>query len=57
MHDAKKFFWDETYLYRSRSDGLICRCMPKDEMLSVFEESHSSHVGGHHSGIQTTPKI
>ena len=23
MHDVKKFFWDEPYLYRSFDDGLI----------------------------------
>ena len=29
----------------------------KLEMLSVLEACHSSPVGGHHSGIWTTPKI
>ena len=28
MHDVKKFFWDEPYLYRSCADRLILRCVP-----------------------------
>ena len=37
MHDVKKFFWDEPYLYRSCADGLIRCCVPEVEMLSVLE--------------------
>ena len=57
MYAVKKFFWDEPYLYRSCADGLIRRCVPECEMLSVLEECHSSPIGGHHSGIQTSHKI
>ena len=57
MYDVKKFFWDEPYLYRSCADGLIRRCVPEYEMLSVLEACHSSPVGGHHSGIRTAHKI
>ena len=41
MYDVKKFFWDEPYLYRSCADGLIRRCVPECEMLSVLEGCHS----------------
>ena len=51
MHYVKNLFWDELYLYRSCADGLIRRCVPEVEMLSVLEECHSLPVGGHHSGI------
>ena len=57
MYDVKKFFWDEPYLYRSCADGLIRRCVPECEILSVLEACHSSPVGGHHSGIRTSHKI
>ncbi|WMV49906.1 hypothetical protein MTR67_043291 [Solanum verrucosum] len=57
MHDVKRFFWDEPYLYRSCADGIIRRCVPEVEMLSVLEACHLSPVGGHHSGIQTAYKI
>ena len=54
---CKKFFWDDPNLYRSSADGLIRRCVPKIEMLSVLEACHSSPVGGHHSAIRTAQKI
>ncbi|XP_069143442.1 uncharacterized protein [Solanum lycopersicum] len=57
MNDVKKFFSDEPYLYRSCADGLIFRCMPEVEMLSILEACHSSHVDGHHSDIRTIYKI
>ena len=57
MHDVKKFFWDEPYLYRSCADGIIRPCVPEVEILSVLEACHSSPVGGHHSGIRTAHKI
>ena len=51
MYDVKKFVWDEPYLNRRCADGLIRRCVPEVERLSVLEVCHSSGVGGHHSGI------
>ena len=27
MHDVKKFFWDDPFIYRSCGDGLICSCV------------------------------
>ncbi|XP_069155015.1 uncharacterized protein [Solanum lycopersicum] len=41
----------------SCADGLIRRCVPEVEMLSVLEACHSSPVGGHHTGIRTAHKI
>ena len=57
MYDVMKFFIDESYLYRSCGDGLIRRCVPECEMLSVLEACHSSAVGGHLSGNGTAHKI
>ena len=57
MHDVKKLFWDEPYLYRSCADGHIHCCVPKVVMLSVLEAWYSSPVGGRYSGIRTAHKI
>lgn len=51
MHDVKKFFWDEPYLYKSCADWLIQHCVPEVEMLSILKSCNSSPVGGHYSGI------
>lgn len=57
MHDLKKFFFDEPYLYQSCANGMIHRCVLEVEMFSVLEAFHSSPMSGHHSGIQTAHKI
>ena len=57
MHNVKKLFWDEIYLYRSFGDGLIQCCVPEVKILSVLEACHSSPIGGHHSGIRAAHKI
>ena len=57
MYDAKKFFWDETCLYRSCADGITRRCVPECEMLSFLEACHSSPTSGRHSGIRAAHKI
>ena len=56
MHEMKKFFWDEPYLYRSCADEIICRCVMEFEMLSVLEALHFFPVGGHHNGIRSALK-
>ncbi|WMV18842.1 hypothetical protein MTR67_012227 [Solanum verrucosum] len=57
MHDVKKFFWDEPYMYRSCTYGIIRHCVPEVEMLSILEACHALPVGGLHSGIRTAHKI
>jgi len=57
MHDVKKLCMDEHYLYHSCVDGLICRCVPEVDMISILEGCHSSFVGWHHSCIRTAIKI
>ena len=42
MHNLTKFFWDNPYLYRSCVDGIIRRCVPEVEMLTVLEACYSS---------------
>ena len=57
MHDVKNFFWDEPYLFHICADGIIRRCVPEVEMMSILEACHSSPVGWHHSGFRTAYKI
>ncbi|XP_015158637.1 uncharacterized protein [Solanum tuberosum] len=57
LHDVGKYFWDEPYLYKVCADNIIRRCIPEAEMLPILEACHSSPVGGHHGGAQTTHKI
>ena len=57
MHDVKKFFGDETYLYRSSANRTISRCVQKFKMLSLLEACHSLPVRGDHNSIRKAHKI
>ena len=57
MNDVKNLFWYETYLDWICANGMIRRCAPEVEMLSILEAYHSSAVKGHHSGIWAAHKI
>jgi len=57
MYDVTKFFWEDPYLFHVYADGIICRCVPEVEMMSILKLCHSSNDGEHHSGIQTAHKI
>ena len=57
MFDAKKYFWDEPYLFRVCADHMIRRCVPEVEMKQILDACHSSPVGGHHGGARTASKV
>lgn len=57
LFDVRKYFWDDLYLFRICADGVIKRCIPEVEMLSIMEDCHSSVVGGHHGVAIKTKKI
>ncbi|XP_070016980.1 uncharacterized protein [Nicotiana sylvestris] len=54
--DNLDFYWDESYLFKICTDGVIRRCVPKEEQLSILEACYSSPCGGHHGGARTASK-
>lgn len=57
IHNVKKLFLDESYLYLSGGDGIIHYCVPEIELLSILDICHSSPIGVHHCSICTTHKF
>jgi hypothetical protein len=62
--DKRKFIykschhiWDEPYLFRVCSDGLLRRCIPTGEGFKIIERCHSSPYGGHYGAFRTHAKI
>ena len=49
--------WDEPYLFRVYSDGLLRRCVPVEEDIKIIERCHSSPYGGHYGAFCTHLKI
>ncbi|MCI29944.1 hypothetical protein A2U01_0051153, partial [Trifolium medium] len=57
FRDAKQYWWDDPYLYKEGSDGVIQRCLSGAEARDIMWHCHSSDYGGHHSGNRTAVKI
>ncbi|KAL0438928.1 UNVERIFIED_CONTAM: hypothetical protein Slati_2375800 [Sesamum latifolium] len=55
--DIKYYMWDEPYLYKRCGDGIVRRCVPKEEMQSILGFCHDREVGGHHGGAKTAAKV
>jgi hypothetical protein len=57
LHDVRKYYWDEPYLFKHCSDGIIRRCIPKEEVQNVISKCHGGLYGGHASTMKTQAKV
>lgn len=56
-HDARYYLWDESYLFKICSDGIIMKCVPEYEIKSILEFCHVFECGGHFGPKITTHKV
>jgi hypothetical protein len=56
-YDARCHLWDDPYLYRVYSDGLLRRCVPTEEATKIIDRCHASPYGGHYGTYRTHAKI
>ena len=54
---SRHHLWDDPYLYRVCSDGLLRRCMPTAEGIQIIEKCHATLYGGHYGVFRTQAKI
>ncbi|XP_070043099.1 uncharacterized protein [Nicotiana tomentosiformis] len=54
--DCLDYYWDEPYLLKICTDGVIRRCVPEEDQLGILEACHSSPYDGHHGGARTATK-
>jgi hypothetical protein len=57
VQESRTHIWDELYLFRVCSDGLLRRCVPIEEGIKMIERCHSSPYGGHYGAFRTHAKI
>jgi hypothetical protein len=57
VQESRTHIWDEPYLFRVCSDGLLRRCVPTKEGIKIIERCHSSPYGGHYGVFRTHAKI
>ena len=57
IYESCLHIWDEPYLIRVCSHGLLKRCVSVEEGIKIIERCHSSPYGGHYGAFRTHSKI
>ncbi|XP_072060249.1 uncharacterized protein [Arachis hypogaea] len=57
LNEARKFLWNEPFLFRRCPDGMIRRCVPENKMRDILWHCHSSAYGGHFGPERTAAKV
>jgi hypothetical protein len=57
IYESCLHIWDESYLFRVCSDGLLRRSVLAKEGIKIIERCHSSPYGGHYGAFRTHSKI
>nr|GFC23717.1 reverse transcriptase domain-containing protein [Tanacetum cinerariifolium] len=55
--DARHYFWDDPYLFRTCADQIIRRCMARQEAIDILKACHSGPTGGHYGASYTVNKV
>nr|GFB84885.1 reverse transcriptase domain-containing protein [Tanacetum cinerariifolium] len=55
--DARHYFWDDPYLFRTCADQIIRRCVAGKEAIDILNACYSGPTGGHYGANYTTKKV
>nr|GEZ64885.1 reverse transcriptase domain-containing protein [Tanacetum cinerariifolium] len=55
--DARHYFWDDPYLFRTCADQIIRRCVTGKEAIDILNACHSGPTGGHYGASYTAKKV
>nr|GFB77674.1 reverse transcriptase domain-containing protein [Tanacetum cinerariifolium] len=55
--DARHYFWDDPYLFRTCADQIIRRCVAGKEAIDILNACHSGPIGGHYGANYTAKKV
>ncbi|GKB95011.1 reverse transcriptase domain-containing protein [Tanacetum coccineum] len=55
--DLKYYFWEEPYLFKVCSDGMIRRCISGPETRTILDQCHYGPTGGHYGPNITAKKV
>nr|GEZ13519.1 reverse transcriptase domain-containing protein [Tanacetum cinerariifolium] len=54
--DARHYFWDDPYLFRTCADQIIRSCVAGKEVIDILNACHSGLTGGHYGANYTAKK-
>ncbi|GJV59151.1 reverse transcriptase domain-containing protein [Tanacetum coccineum] len=55
--DLKNYFWEDPYLFKVCSDGMIRRCVSGPETRTILDQCHHGPTGGHYGPNITAKKV
>nr|GEY32925.1 reverse transcriptase domain-containing protein [Tanacetum cinerariifolium] len=55
--DARHYFWDDPYFFRTCPDQIIRRCVAVKEAINILNACHSGPTGGHYGANYTAKKV
>nr|GFC68887.1 reverse transcriptase domain-containing protein [Tanacetum cinerariifolium] len=55
--DARQYFWDDLYLFRTCAGQIIRRCVAGREAIDILNACHSRPTGGHYGANYTAKKV
>nr|GFC30887.1 reverse transcriptase domain-containing protein [Tanacetum cinerariifolium] len=55
--DARHYFWDDPYLFRTCADQIIRCCMAGKEAIDILNACHSGPTGGYYGANYTAKKV
>nr|GEX33902.1 reverse transcriptase domain-containing protein [Tanacetum cinerariifolium] len=55
--DARHYFWDDPYLFRTCPNQIIRHCVAGKEAIDILNACHSGPIGGHYGANYTAKKV
>nr|GFA23831.1 reverse transcriptase domain-containing protein [Tanacetum cinerariifolium] len=55
--DARHYFWDDPYLFKTCANQIIRRCVAGKEAIDILNACHSGSTRGHYGANYTTKKV
>nr|GEW52195.1 reverse transcriptase domain-containing protein [Tanacetum cinerariifolium] len=55
--DAKHYFWDDPYLFKTYADQVIRRCVAGQEAVDILTACHSEPTGGYYGANYIAKKV
>nr|GFA57928.1 reverse transcriptase domain-containing protein [Tanacetum cinerariifolium] len=55
--DARHYFWDDPYLFRTCPDQIIRQCVAGQEAIDILNACHSGPTGGHYGANYIAKKV
>ncbi|GJR77314.1 reverse transcriptase domain-containing protein [Tanacetum coccineum] len=55
--DIKHYFWEEPYLFKACSDGMIRRCISRPKTQTILDQCHHGPTGGNYGPNVTAKKV